>query len=83
MNLLLPIPVKNLGDGKKLHNYLPIKNGLFFSSTDFSSWRFFLSLFSIPFRKDEYAVKIKYDSNNYQKFFSEFSLEKTGLWFSY
>lgn len=82
MNLLLPNPVKKLGDGKKLHNNLPIKNGLFFPNR-FSSWRFFLSLFSIPFRKEEYAVKIKYDSNNYQKFFSELSLEKTGLWFSY
>lgn len=67
VHLLLTVSEKNLGMEKKnLHNNLHMKNGLGnFLSIDFLL-RLFHSLFDIPLKRDEYAVKIKLD--NYQKF---------------
>lgn len=65
VNLLLAVPVKNSGNGKKnLHDNLPMNRLGGFLSIDFLL-RFFHSLFDIQFKKYEYAVQIKLDSDNY------------------
>jgi len=79
---LLPIPVKNLGMEKKLHNNLPIKNGLF-SSTDFLLGDFSMLCLVPHLEKMNMQLKSSLTVIITKSFSAGLAWKKPGLWFSY
>lgn len=84
MNLLLPIPVKNLGDGKE--SYMTIyllRMDSFFPSTDFLLRDFSILCLVSHLEKMNTQLKSSLTGIITKSFSVSLAWKKPGLWFSY